>query len=117
VAAAGGIVARRRRGRAVVRDEFMLIPVPEERRPRRVVVRVEALLGALLVAHPLQDLVDGVIEGGAHWRRRDRDAPRAQAPASGRAEVGRRRVARRIQQAALPLVDDDAMRTTIALSR
>jgi hypothetical protein len=40
----------------------------------------------------------------AHWRRRDQDAPRAQALASGRAEVRRRRVARRVEQAALPLV-------------
>jgi hypothetical protein len=30
--------------------------------------------------------------------------PGAQTPASGRAEVGRRRVARRVEQAALPLV-------------
>jgi hypothetical protein len=29
----------------------------------------------LLVAHPGQNLDDGGIEGGAHWRWRDRDAP------------------------------------------
>jgi hypothetical protein len=65
VAAAGGVVARRRRGRAVVRSEFTLIPAPEERGPRRVVVRVEPGLGALLVTHALEDLIDGGVEGGA----------------------------------------------------
>jgi hypothetical protein len=103
-AAVGGIVARRKRGRAIVRGEFTLVPAPEERIPRRVVVRVEARIGVLLVAHALEDLVDGGIEGGAHWRRRDRDAARAQTPSSGRAEVGRRWVARRVEQSALPLV-------------
>jgi hypothetical protein len=70
--------------------------LPEEHFPRRVVVRVEAWVGALLVAHALEDLVNGGVEGGALWRRRDRDTARAQTPASGRAEVGRRRVARRV---------------------
>jgi hypothetical protein len=59
----------------------------------------------MLVAHSLEDLVDGGVEGGALWqRRRGRDAARAQMPASGRAKVGRRLLARRVQQAALPLV-------------
>jgi hypothetical protein len=78
--------------------------VPEECLPCLVVVRVEARIRALLVAHHLQDLVDGGVEGGAHWRQRDWDAPPAQAPASGRAEVLRRRVAGHVEQAALPLV-------------
>jgi hypothetical protein len=50
--------------------------------------------------------------GPCRWRRRGRRRvatagsghPRAQTPASGRAEVGRRRVARRVEQPALPLV-------------
>jgi hypothetical protein len=54
--------------------------------------------------HALDDLVDGGVEGGARWRRRDRDAAHAQTPSSGHAEVGRRRVAHRVEQPALPLV-------------
>jgi hypothetical protein len=103
-AVAGGIVARRRRGRAVVRGEFTFIPSPEEHGPRLAVVRVEAWVGALLVAHALDDLVDGGVEGGARWQRWERDAARAQTPSSERAEVERRRVARRVEQPALPLV-------------
>jgi hypothetical protein len=91
-------------GGAVVRGEFTLIPAPEERVPRRVVVRVEPRLGALLAAHALEDLVDGGVEGDALWQRWDRDAPCAQTPASGRAEVGRRLEAHRVEQPALPLV-------------
>jgi hypothetical protein len=88
---------RRRRGRAVVGGELAFVPLAKECVPRRIVVRVEERVGALLVAHALDDLVDGGVEGGARWRRRDRDAARAQTPTSGRAEVGQRRVARRVQ--------------------
>jgi hypothetical protein len=102
-AAAGGVVACRGR-RAIVRGEFTFVPATEERVPRQVVVRVEARLRALVVAHALEYLVDGGVEGGAHWRRRDRDVPRAQTPASGCAEVRQRRVARNVEQPALPLV-------------
>jgi hypothetical protein len=91
-------------GRAVVRGEFVFIPSLEKCGPRLAVVRVEARVDALLVAHRLDDLVDGGVEGGARWRRRDWGAARTQTPSSGRAEVGRRRVARRVQQPALPLV-------------
>jgi hypothetical protein len=65
-ASAGGVVVRRGRRRAIVRSEFAFVRATEERVPRRVVVRVEARLGALLVPHPLEDLVDGGVEGGAH---------------------------------------------------
>jgi hypothetical protein len=58
----------------------------------------------LLVAEGFDHLIDRGIEGIAHWRRQDRDAPRAQAPASGCTEVRRRRVARQLQQPLLPLV-------------
>jgi hypothetical protein len=103
-AATGGVVARERRRRAVVGGEFPFVPAAEELVPGRVVFREEARLRALLVTHRFEDLVDGGVEGGAHWRQRDRDAPRTQAPASGCAEVWRRRVARHVQQTALPLV-------------
>jgi hypothetical protein len=66
-AAAGSVVARRRRARAVVGGELAFIPSPEECVPHRIVVRVEARVGALLVAHALEDLVDGGIEDGVLW--------------------------------------------------
>jgi hypothetical protein len=86
-AAPGGIVARWRRGRAVVRCQLALIPTAEESRPRFLSVGVEAWIGALLVGHGLEDLVDGGVEGGSRWRWRDQDAADAQAPSSGHAEV------------------------------
>jgi hypothetical protein len=49
--------------------EFTFVPSPKERGPRLAVVRVEAQVGALLVAHRLDDLVDGGMEGGGRWRR------------------------------------------------
>jgi hypothetical protein len=88
----------------IVRGEFAFIPSPEERGPRLAVVRVEAWIGALLITHRLDDLIDGGVEGGARWWRRDRDAARTQTLSSGRAEVGQRRVARRVEQSALLLV-------------
>jgi hypothetical protein len=75
VAVVGGVVVRGRRRRAVVGDEFPFIPTAEELVPCRVVVGEEARLRALLVAHRFEHLVDGGVEGGAHWRRRDRDTP------------------------------------------
>jgi hypothetical protein len=82
----------------------MFVPSPEERVPRRIVVRVEARVGSLLVAHALDDLVDGGVEGGARWRRWDRDAARTQTPSSGCVEVGRRWVAHHVEQPAHPLM-------------
>jgi hypothetical protein len=64
--AADGVVARRGRRRAIIRGEFAFVPATEERVPRWVIIQVEARLGALLVAHGLEDLVDGGVEGGAH---------------------------------------------------
>jgi hypothetical protein len=86
-----GPVERRVERHGVLGGEFAFVPSPEERGPRLAVVRVEARVGALLVAHRLDDLVNGGVEGGARWRRRDRDAAGAQTPSSGCAEVGRRR--------------------------
>jgi hypothetical protein len=99
VAAAGGVVARRRRrrGRAIVGGELAFIPSPEERVPRWIVVRVEAWVSALLVAHALEDLVDGGVDD-VYWRQllqRAEDDVR-----------GRRRCA-----------EDKTMRTTTDLSR
>jgi hypothetical protein len=74
---AGSVVARGRRRRAVVGGEFSFVPAAEDLVPCRVVVGEEARLHALLVAHHFEHLVDGGVEGGAHWRRRDRDASRA----------------------------------------
>jgi hypothetical protein len=64
--AAGGVVARGRRGRAIVGGEIPFVPAPEELVPRRVVVGEEARLRALLVAHGFEHLVDGGIKDGAH---------------------------------------------------
>jgi hypothetical protein len=105
VVAAGGVVARGRRGRSIVGGELAFVPAPEEVIPRDVVVGEESRLRVLLIAEGFDHSVDRGIEGiASHWRRRDRDAPRAQASASGRAEVRRRRVARHVQQPPLLLV-------------
>jgi hypothetical protein len=77
------------------------------------VVREEARLGALLVAHCLEHLVDGGIESRSGWRRRDGDAAGAQAPTSGRPEVGRRHVAGGMEEAALPLVERAAAEAVV----
>jgi hypothetical protein len=89
-AAPGGIVARGRRGWAVIRRQLAFVATVEERRPRLPIVGVEAWIGELLVRHGLEDLVDGSIVGGSRRRRRDRDTTGAQAPSSGRPEVRRR---------------------------
>jgi hypothetical protein len=68
-AATGDVVARRRRGRALVRRKLAFVPTPKERGPRLPVFGVEAWVGTLLVAHRLDDLVDGGVEGGARWQR------------------------------------------------
>jgi hypothetical protein len=54
------------------------VPLPEEIRPGIVVVRVEALLHALLFTKGDEHRVDLRLQGGAiDRRRRDRDAARA----------------------------------------
>jgi hypothetical protein len=65
-AAAGGIVACGRRGRSVVGGELPFVPAPEELVPRRVVVREEARIHALLVVEGFEHLVDRDVEGVAH---------------------------------------------------
>jgi hypothetical protein len=72
--APGGVVARRRRGRAIVCCQLAFVPTMEERGPCLPIVGVEAWIGALLVGHRLDDLIDGGVESGARWRRRDWDA-------------------------------------------
>jgi hypothetical protein len=83
---------------SVVGGKLAFVPTPEEVIPRDVVVGEESRLRALLVAEGFDHSVDHGVEGVAsHWQRQDRDAPRAQAPASGRVEVRRRRVACHVQ--------------------
>jgi hypothetical protein len=96
-------------GGAVVHRQLAFVPTPEERGPRLPVVGVEARIGALLVGHHLDDLVDG----GARWRQRDRDAADAQAPSSGRAEVRRCHVAGRIHLPTLPLMQGAPAETVV----
>jgi hypothetical protein len=121
VAAAGGVVARGRRGRSVVGGELTFVPAPKEVIPCIVVVGEECRLRALLVAEGFDHSVDRGVEGVAHWRRRDRDTPRAQALASGCAQVRRCRVARHVQQPPLPLVqrtsDEAVVRRAVAVAR
>jgi hypothetical protein len=57
-AAASGVVERERGRRAVVRGEFMLVPLPEELLPRLQVVGKEAWVGALLIAHGGEPHID-----------------------------------------------------------
>jgi hypothetical protein len=64
--AAGGVVVRGRRGRAIIGGKLPFVPAAEEFVPRQVVVGEEARLRALLVAHRLKHLVDGGVEGSAH---------------------------------------------------
>jgi hypothetical protein len=73
-AAAGSVVARRRRRRAIIGGELAFVPSPKECVPHRIVIRVEARVSALLVAHALEDLVEGGVGIGTP------SAPRRQPP-------------------------------------
>jgi hypothetical protein len=64
--AAGGVVARGRRGRSVVSGELAFVPAPEEVIPRVVVVGEEYRLCALLVAEGFDHSVDRDVKGVAH---------------------------------------------------
>jgi hypothetical protein len=51
----------------------------------------------LLVAHAIQDLVDGGVESGALWRRRDRDAARALTRLTACLDIHRRQLLQRAE--------------------
>jgi hypothetical protein len=70
-------------------------------------------LGALLVRHRLEHLVDGGVEirSGRRWQ--DGDTASAEAPSSGHPEVGRRHVAGGMEEAALPLVEGAAAEAVV----